>query len=217
MAIIIDQLIAVELDYDFSFLHSQCASFVSENELASQAKTLKRSKKSMTLRGKKKPKETRYFFQNARALAKLAQQKAKELNDTVIAVLFRDTDGTASAGRGFWKDKVNSMHHGFSQEAFELGIPMIPQPKSEAWLLCAVKDNPYQHCHLLEETSGNDHSQKPLKQMLSDALNGRISSKTINTLLIEKKIDVTQINMNSFNKFSATLRQVVNKALVKAK
>lgn len=28
---------------------------------------------------------------------------------------------------------------------------MVPRPKSEAWLLCALKPNPYQHCAALEE------------------------------------------------------------------
>ncbi len=55
----------------------------------------------------------------------------------VIAVLFRDSDGTASSGRGLWEDKRKSIEDGFGEAGFDYGVPMIPKPKSEAWLLCA--------------------------------------------------------------------------------
>lgn len=49
-----------------------------------------------------------------------------------------------------WTDKLESMKNGFKEADCILGVPMIPKPKSEAWLLCACKENAYQHCAALE-------------------------------------------------------------------
>ena len=93
---------------------------------------LKAAKKQLGLPGKKRGKETRYFFNNARVLAKIATEKEQEKLDDVVAILFRDSDGTASAGRGLWEDKRKSMLDGFAEENHTRGVPMIPRPKSEA-------------------------------------------------------------------------------------
>jgi len=90
---------------------------------------------------------------------------------------------------------------------------MIPKPKSEAWLLCAVKDNPYQHCHILENESGNDKGPNPLKQQLSDALQADASTEQLNDMVKGHQIDVHRIDMPSFNAFKDNLRQVVKSAL----
>ena len=179
MAWIVDQLIDSFLDYDFSHFQTKRVSFVSESYLKEHKQ--KPVKKSLSLRGKKKPVETKYFYENSRALAIAAKAKAVEVEDDVIVVLFRDADGTASAGRGNWRDKRNSMINGFKVEDFELGIPMVPKPKSEAWLLCAVKNNPYQGCDNLEQESGNDKGANPLKKQLSGALDGNASTSDLNT------------------------------------
>jgi|SaaInlV_120m_DNA_4_1040238.scaffolds.fasta_scaffold03863_5 hypothetical protein len=209
MAWIVDQLIESFLGYDFSHFQTERVSFVSEAYLASHRQ--KPVKKAMSLRGKKKPIETKYFFENARALATAAKFKADEVDEDVIAVLFRDSDGTASAGRGNWRDKRNSMINGFKVEEFELGVPMVPKPKSEAWLLCSVKNNPYQGCDNLEEESGNDKAPNPLKKQLSDALKGNFSTSDLNTL-VQEKIDLHQIKMPSFNAFKNNLKHVVKVA-----
>ena len=208
MSIIVDQMVEANIGYEFSHITSHCVSFVSEKYLADNKPP--RNKKSISLRGKKKPAETKYFYTNARALAIAAKQKAEDIDDKVIAVLFRDSDGTASAGRGLWQDKWNSMIKGFEKEDFEFGVPMIPKPKSEAWLLCAVKDNPYLSCGRLENESGNDNAPNPLKSQLSDALNGNSSTVELNELLNNKEIDVHQIEMSSFNMFKERLGHVVN-------
>ena len=97
------------------------------------------------------------------------------MNDKVVAVLFRDSDGTATAQRGLWTDERNSMLRGFEDEGFSCGVPMLPKPKSEAWVLCALKDNPYQGCDALEERSGNDNSPNSLKDDLK-ARRGKLPS-----------------------------------------
>lgn len=142
--------------------------YVSEKELCQAAKRIK----GFGLPGMKRGKETRFFFKNARAMARLAKQEQCKQDDNVVAVLFRDADGTASAGRGDWQDKWQSMMDGFEVEEFDRGVPMIPKPKSEAWLLCASKYN-YQSCAKLKDRSGNDRSPNSLKNELAEHLDGQ--------------------------------------------
>jgi hypothetical protein len=122
------------------------------------------------------------------------------------------TPGTSP--RTLWQDKWNSMERGFAAENFAFGVPMIPKPKSEAWLLCAVQKN-YQHCDFLEEASGNDDSPNALKTQLVLALSGtnvkETSVKQQLALFEEGKIDVSRINMKSFNAFKNRLYQVLKK------
>lgn len=211
MAWFVDQLVEIFQGYEFSHLGNACVTYLSESYLAANKPV--RSRKSMSIPGKKSPKETHYYYANARALAIAATDKAAELTDTVIAVLFRDGDGTASAGRGQWREKKQSMIAGFQAEAFEFGVPMIPKPKSEAWLLCAVKANPYQHCNLLESESGNDRGMNPLKDQLGVALDAENSTQQINERVISGEIDARRIDMDSFNEFKNALRDSVHKAM----
>jgi HPt (histidine-containing phosphotransfer) domain-containing protein len=106
MTIIIAQI--VEAAHKYSILDGACG-FVSKTRLIQRASQLKTVKKQLRLPGKKQAKETRYFFNNARVLARIAKEKAEAVDDDVVAVLFRDADGTASAGRGEWQDKWESM------------------------------------------------------------------------------------------------------------
>jgi len=208
MSWIVDQLVESALGYDFSHLGCEAAGFVSESVLATISPPLAR--KSPSLRGKKRPAETQYYFKNARALAMIAHEHGTNTGEKVVAVLFRDADGTASAGRGDWANKQASMRAGFRQEGYaELGVPMIANPKSEAWLLCAVKSSPYQACNKLEEESGNDDSAKPLKKQLSDALEGHDSTVELNEMLADHRIDPHKIDMNSFNAFRDALNHAV--------
>lgn len=168
----------------------------------------------MDLKGKKRPAETKFYFENARALAAVARAKQIEVQDHVIAILFRDSDGTASAGRGDWSNKRNSMLAGFQAENFMLGVAMMPKPKSEAWLLCATKEAPYQHCAALEEESGNDNAGRvSLKEWLNNSLKGDSTTDALNQQLINRKIDIHQINMPSFNTFKNDLKEAVGLAL----
>ena len=101
MAVFVDRI--VNARHKYSLLEAGCYGFVSEAGLAARASELKVAKKLLGLPGKKRGKETRYFFNNARVLAKIAKEKEQEKLDDVVAILFRDSDGTASAGRGLWE------------------------------------------------------------------------------------------------------------------
>jgi hypothetical protein len=110
----------------YSVIDTDACLLVSKARLvafATELKPLKR--KSLALPGRRRAKETAYFYENARALAGIAAELAKERQDEVIAVLFRDADETASAGRGLWGDKCQSILNGFAAEKFESGVPMI--------------------------------------------------------------------------------------------
>lgn len=211
MAWFIDQLIEHQLGYEFSHIECEQVEFVSKTFLAEEKHTLPKRRKSMGLPGKGRSRETKYYFENARTLAKLAKAKSEQLGEPVIAVLFRDADGTASAGRGEWQDKFDSMLRGFATENFDHGVPMLPKPKSEAWLLCAVKDAPYQHCAILENESGNDDSPNSLKAQLAGALNDENSTSQINDQVLDRQIDVMRIDMPSFNQFKEELSKCVQR------
>jgi hypothetical protein len=176
--------------------------------LADCAAELKATKKSLRLPGKKQAKETRYFFNNARVLSRIARDKQSELGDDVVAVLFRDSDGTASAGRGEWKHKRESMLDGFAEEGFHRGVPMIPKPKSEAWLICALKPNPYQGCEALEHRSGNDKSPNSLKNELA-TLVAEPSPQNLCELVRNRTVNIEQIKMPSFAAFRTRLEEVI--------
>lgn len=203
MAIIVSQI--VEQRFKFSFIDTRYYGYISKSELVQRASIFKQQKKSPKLPGKKSQKETGYFYRNARALALCAKDKEAELNEKVIAVLFRDSDGTASADRGIWQNKWNSIVQGFRDERFDRGVPMIPKPKSEAWVVCCVKKNPYQDCKSLEERSGNDKSPNSLKGELAGFLGGPPSRESLCKMVEERTIDFDRIDMESFISFKKAL------------
>ena len=205
MTVVVEKV--VEKSQNYSMLG--CCVYVTEQCIAECAKGLKISGKAMRLPGVRRPKETRYFFNNARALSKLAKEKERELSDKVVAVLFRDADGAASAGRGDWRDKRQSMLDGFDEEEFSRGVPMIPKPKSEAWLICAMKSNPYQGCEKLEERSGNDHSPKSLKKELEAILKARATRKLLCEKVRNGAFEIGKIRMPSFTAFRKRLESVI--------
>jgi hypothetical protein len=207
MAMIVSQIVEGRLG--FSFLESGYYGFVSKSTLVSKASKFKAHKKSLRLPGQKKAKETAYFYRNARALALCALEKEAKLTQDVVAVLFRDSDGTASASRGLWTDKRDSMLQGFDDENYARGVPMIPKPKSEGWIICAVKRNPYQACEALEDRSGNDDSPNSLKKELVEILKGHTSREELRELVTTRKIDFNRIDMPSFNEFRIRLEEVI--------
>jgi hypothetical protein len=207
MAIIVSNI--VEQRYKYSFIDTGYYGFVSKGELVQRATKFKLQKKSPRLPGKKKKKETGYFFRNAQALAVCAKEKMAEHCDDVIAVLFRDSDGTVSADRGNWQHKWESMINGFSAEGFKMGVPMIPKPKSEAWIICSIKKKPYQGCGVLESRSGNDKSPNSLKGELAGLLGYRPSREQLCEMVKDKIIDSNRINMPSFLSFKQFLQNLL--------
>lgn len=210
MAVLVDQI--AEYTIQYSPMTAQAMGFVSEGTLSHKAKRAKQERRgSVGLPGKKKDKETNYFFTNARMLAQEAKEKESHLEMKVVAVLFRDSDGTVSSGRGLWETKVKSIQDGFTQEDFARGVPMVPKPKSEAWLLCALREN-YTHCVRLEKSSGNDVSSKSLKRQLKEHLGFEPGPEELVELVTTHRIDFQQIKMPSFDFFRGRLESAIREA-----
>jgi len=202
MAIMADHVVQGKQGY--SIVDAGCCGYVSERNLSNRAAELKAAKKALGLPGKKRAKETRYFFNNARVLSRIAKEKQTGLKDDVVAVLFRDGDGTASAGRGLWDDKRKSMLDGFDEEKFSKGVPMIPKPQSEAWLICALKKTAYQRCAALEGRSG-----KPMKSELAKLLGEAVTPELLCQKVRNRSVDVDRIKMPSFKAFRDRLEMVI--------
>jgi len=135
--------------------------YVTEKALSQKAK--ESGVRMQRQRGKKQAVETGLYFSNAQQLGLMAQQLAGDQADTVMAVLFRDADGTRSAPGQLWQSKWDSMVNGFASVAFEFGVPMLPKPKSEAWLMCAGKTAKHSYAGL-DAISGNDDSPNSAKK-----------------------------------------------------
>jgi hypothetical protein len=127
--------------------------------------------------------------------------------------LFRDADGTASSERGEWENKRQSMLSGFEVEEISIGVPMIPKPKSEAWILCALR-NDYQNCNQLENESGNDDSPNSLKKQLEQHLGEPATRELLNDKIDQDELDISKIvDMPSFTVFKNRLDEVLDNLL----
>ncbi len=98
---------------------------------------------------------------------------------------------------------------GFDEEQFGRGVPMIPKPKSEAWLICALKRDAFQNCHLLESRSGNDNSPNSLKGELKLLLGDTELIADLCERLRDGRIDIDRIVMPSFAAFRDRLEEVI--------
>ena len=90
------------------------------------------------------------------------------------------------------------------------GVPMLPKPKSEAWLLCAVA-NGYQHCQALEGLPGNDDSPYSAKKQLQAALGGDASTEAQLNWLQAHGFDHEAVaaNMPSYQQFKTSLAAAI--------
>lgn len=168
---------------------------------------------SSLFRGKKEKQETDdiYFFQEAQVLGYLAKKRADRHQSPVSPVLFHDADGRCSTKPGLWKDKAESMRHGFIRSECTLGVPMVANPISEAWLLCGMKATPYQNCEALETTvSASDKSPNWGKRLLAEAIHSAESNgTTLADMVRERRVDAHRIEMPSYRAFKDRLVEVV--------
>lgn len=209
MARLVEQLLESCLGYailDHARQHDEVMLyFVDKSDLGRRARTLK-NPKSQFLTGLESRTGTLFHRKSAYALALWAKEIEKEKNETVLAVFFRDSDGTQRCPRTNWHDKRDSIIQRFKQAEFNRGVPMIPKPKSEAWLLCALRHN-YQHCESLEDESGNDNSPNNLKRQLEYHLGCQATREYLNELIVNGRIIARQIKMPSFEVFIKSLMQ----------
>lgn len=127
-----------------------------------------------------------------------------------LAILFTDADGTRRETRGQAEDKEKSILLGFKNAKWEIkGIPMVPQPKSEAWLLAYYQKDkkgkriPYLNCERFELLSGNDDAkpQNNAKMLLDTYISqDEISYEELLT------VEWHRVSMPSLNRFRERLR-----------
>ncbi|MBF0610002.1 MAG: hypothetical protein HQL55_02610 [Magnetococcales bacterium] len=131
-----------------------------------------------------------------------------KVHGSVVAILFRDSDGTHSSPSRQYQDKLDSIKNGFHDAQCEYGVAMLAKPTSEAWLLCALK-NQYQGCARLEELPGNRESDRHPKKLLAEVLQNRTSAEELCELVQQGKLDGNRIDMPSFNQFRDDFYQVL--------
>jgi hypothetical protein len=207
MSELVDQALQSLLAYETPLKHEGVGVYVSENELSRRARA--RPKRSVSLVGKKVGQETGYFHLNAWMLGEFALELEALERDHAIAVLFRDADGTRSTSAGIWAIKRRSMVDGFRRAGFSRGVPMLPMPKSEAWLL-ALCEPSVANVATLESRSGNDASAHSLKSQLTIARQGRVTAEEIRDWLAEAKVDFARLDaLPSFKCFHDSLHDAV--------
>lgn len=214
MALLIEQLLESCLNYqvlEHSRAHdADAVRFVDETTLGQWGRDAVKSQKEMLLPGERSPLGTIHFRKSALVLGRKAREIEVQENDCVVAVLSRDSDITQSSPRNIWQKHRDSMINGFLVAEFEGGVAMMPRPKSEAWLLCALKKK-YHHFDSLEDEPGNDDSPKNLKRQLSEHLKGKSDTQSLNGLVVDGKIVAHQIQMPSFLAFRESLKQAASR------
>lgn len=208
MTVLVNQMLASRLDYSL-FSIPGAYRYVSEAALVKRAAARKHDGRKVSFAGKKREQETAYFHINAWALAEIALQIERKHGDTVVAVLFRDCDGTRSSSSGLWASKWKSMVNGFGRANFSRGIPMLPKPKSEAWLLCNAQSS-VANCDCFEKLPGNDASPKSAKLMLDEAFGAHKAGNEICEWLDTNPVDEARLStMPSFLAFQKELDRVI--------
>lgn len=215
MAWIVDQLL--EVNYTaYSLLESHqaggnCVIYVGKSELIPC-----RREGPTLLPGFKHGKGNAFFTRNAQCLALHAKKVSEEDSGTpVIAILFRDGDGTNSKEE--WSKKVKSMRSGFASQQFLTGVPMVPNPKSEAWMICALRNSPYTNCASIEDQSGNDNSPNSLKNQLKALCGGSHPSAEQQANWVKRgTVDPGRIDMPSFSEFKQDLHRAAQNAGLQA-
>lgn len=211
MAYIVDRLIEERLNYSLLETHAtggECVRFVSEADIAAGGK-----RGPKLLAGIRHGKGNSFFTRNAQVLGLLAKDEQATSGQPVVAVLFRDADSTASTLRGEWQDKVDSIKRGFALAEFQTGVPMVPRPKSEAWLLCGLKQQPYTFCEALENAPGNDGSPRSLKVQLCNRVGHEPAAEEQSEWIKSGKIDPSQIQMHSYDIFREALSAAMDSSL----
>lgn len=211
LTVIVDSVIEEFLGYSPRQVHFASYRYYSESYLGVRLSQKKQERKGFVLAGRKHGLETGLFYSNAWMLGEIAKELEEAENDSAIAILFRDTDGASKAPRDLWISKHASMSEGFKRAEFQRGVPMVPRPKSEAWFLCAAKEQPYQHCGTLEDLPGNDKSPNAAKDQLARVLGVDAKAEHLLRWLENNRLDTEALaeQMPSFLAFRERMKEVL--------
>lgn len=141
------------------------------------------------------------------ALGVIAKQ-----NEACLAVIFHDVDGTRSErslNARRYDELRQAFHAGFEAAEYNHGVAMVPKPKSEAWLICAVDG--YVNGAVLEESlSGNDRSpQNAAKVVLVEKIGEEATTEKQAEIVIHQ-VDANSLRcMPSYNDFADDLTRAV--------
>lgn len=138
-----------------TYLTQQILYFLNKSELNFYFKSRKELKHyPMTLRGKKKEDK---LYTSAKGHANLAYKLACIANESKysMAILMRDTD------KRKFEDVYGEIKEGFRIAQFENGIPAVPVPKSEAWLICCIESY---------RSENIENCKKEMKKLLKEIL-----------------------------------------------
>lgn len=202
MALLIDR--EIHRLMGFSPIACSCIHWVGRTALAAKAK-LGRWSPSVGLPSARRGKEMLAQYRLAQALGRYALEIEAQFNDTSVAVLFHDSDGTNADVAARWNHVVNALMLGFRDCDYERGVPMVPKPKQEAWFLCALKEVAYMDCAALEHESGNDSSPASLKKQLELALGFSPTSEDLVGMIEDRRVDFERVEMPSLDAFKAAL------------
>lgn len=202
LALLLDSLVK---EFGCSLLERDCVYFASRKSLKKDLDGVSPRIKLPAI--KDGAREMLRYARMALFLARKARELEKDAGGSVVAVCFHDADpDSRQKDEPLWEKVANAMLLGFDHEEYSLGVPMVPQPISEAWLLCALKKTPYQDCAALERLSGSRRSPDNLKKRLGEAL-GRGG---LNDRVLDGSVDHRKIDMPSFNAFRERLRDVLS-------
>lgn len=149
-----------------------------------------------------------------RALMAAALDLSHKQNEDVLPILFRDTDSKSNALRRHQeiRKSIKNISCFTDNDNFFHVCPIVPCPTSEAWLLCALKENYNQNnCRNLETTlSGNSDSPFYAKAILEGII-GEYSASMLCELIVSGEIDPLRISMSSLENFLMDLKMVTYK------
>lgn len=183
---------------------------IGRNQLSNAAKN-QNPRRGAVVRGNR---EKYPGLRSAAAFAACLARMAKTEGEDWGVIFFEDLDFHSGTDvDDFYKAKIGAMHKGFDLADFQRGIPMVPKPRSESWLLCYHQETPYEIGRYFEDLAGSDNSPNSGKKRLAEFLGvpeNQIYEKINDTI---DKINWSRIKAPSFVFFKNRLH-VVSAALL---
>lgn len=196
--------------------HAPAGTPLPEQILHSRDAISKTDPRTIGSKGHHIPKETRFAFVSGLALARLAQAE----RDVAGAVCFIDADHTRSEDKRIGEKLRDAIQQGFEFAHFDLGVPMVPNPCQEAWLLayyqCYMpRQTAYNHAEQFEEMAGNKHArhQNNPKEQLAECVEKAGLNIREDEEEIINRVNWDRVAMPSYDCFRTKFLQVVERML----
>ena len=184
-----------------------------EYELLSRgdvSRGIKKCKRQIASRPKNVDQRLRAIYHSAWYVGALANKSGKD-----AVVYFHDPDHTNSEPANTAARMEVAMEVGFNLAEYKYGVPMIPVPRSEAWLLAYFqkgldKQTAYNKAARFENLPANDDSANSAKKLLQIAVGAKAEGDVYPKIMEEfSDIDWTLVDMPSYNRFRTHLESVI--------